>query len=1574
MIEFFLGIIVGVAGILFFVYNYLAEPLAPPAAEPFIDQFRPCQIPEELRAFLKSGEDGQGISKWESCFSISLLLHMLFQEHKDTRQLRRWVHKRLQMELNDLTTRTTAGRLIQEIQIRELSLGAKFVTVNSIRVEKVEMSQDKNIFEKIIFVLDIDYSGGFETAIDVASFIAKRASLSVKITKLTGLVRVVLSRQPYNYWTFSFVSTPVFETEISSQIQGHQLKRVIPIIKEGIRRALQRKHVWPNYKIRYRPIFPNPLFQASSPPSCFAHVKLEGGMEVTVLQCSRLKNVLLEDENKTYEVYCTVAMDHRPLLQSGYGEQGHCVSVMLTFSRFDLATPVGIVFEKAVYVNGSRPVRVLSVEDNSLADKASFKPGDVLVAINNVPIRSERQAVRFLQQTTGDLLVLVERSLDDIDDDELKDGEVMIGDVSSNTDDSFLVVGELTARERSEEVEAVVRMRKTSEDDRRTSKELSVTSTTDSLRRHSVSNMESSIMDNTDSLDSSLISLAEGRVAKVMDIDSKIKAYRFVGYAALTFSVVAILSVCVTLPMVYNYIHHARRSMHHEMVECKAEAKRLWGDVYAVPNVNRTARSVGGDDQCQGCCLPGVAGPQGTPGRPGKPGKPGAPGLNGNPGRPPKEPCEPITPPPCKPCPEGPPGPAGPPGAAGNRGPPGGVGTHGPDGEPGAPGNKGPNGPPGPAGKPGPPGPAGENGRNGEPQPGAPGEPGRPGQPGPRGPAGQPGKDGAPGPQGEKGAPGGSGDAGRDGQPGAPGQPGKDGHPGERGICPKYCALDGGVFFEDGSRHATRFDRPNVASVQRTESARVPQLLVSQPSFDLRRTRSESQIDVKSLEAVHAAISSSSSQHGDEEKVRVVNVGALGRVAPSETANELGVSRLETADKDKTLTQMDAIKGAGSMASLSSMISTRTDRTTDNGTGTEDVGDEDDGNSSSISRNRPSSTRRQKLHATLAAGKKRVLELIPQKRRSTPVENSPTGGPGDLDAVEVGTDAGLMDFERESNSRSPLPPLSGKRSPVECHVVDKKEKKKWRKKGDSPRQRVSKNVSNDSPSSSMAKTRSTKPVQYQRDVVWGQSLHFELDPASRSALKYLNVTVHAKEVKPPSTTPASSHPTTETPESSTPGPKLNPSPSTSATTSDPPRPILLGSVSLYLPQIIDDCRLTLSNCHREVFHMKPPLDTQPLLDTSETISEFSRHAGFDPRLCYGDITLGFRYFPDGLPSGAALNSGEDSDEEVRTARVEPTRPFSPPLLMPSSGHDWKTWYSKSATTCAMCRGKIWLRNASCCSRCLAICHNKCVVKANNGGIACSPHQLNVADSNFEDLATYPDAEEEAAPLVVTSPQASAPATPATPADQLSKRLRLRNKVSEKLSNWRRSGKKKDEEIRNVSEHGEAGHVHYSQTDPDSPGASVVDCLSDFLPHLEGSPFIATLYFQPGNAFDEPTIRNAQKLGKKIFAELPTEERKLKINEQIDRIHLAQRETKDERLVVRQNEGETSPRCLRLEDRLQALAILMLHYCSGLQDCDSSGRSSPSGVSREGLQGVKEDVDAESVADEDATVTDEVPKR
>ena len=54
-----------------------------------------------------------------------------------------------------------------------------------------------------------------------------------------------------------------------------------------------------------------------------------------------------------------------------------------------------------------------------------------------------------------------------------------------------------------------------------------------------------------------------------MDFETRIKAYKFVAYSAVTFSVVAVLSVCITLPMVYNYVSHVRTQMHSEIVFCK---------------------------------------------------------------------------------------------------------------------------------------------------------------------------------------------------------------------------------------------------------------------------------------------------------------------------------------------------------------------------------------------------------------------------------------------------------------------------------------------------------------------------------------------------------------------------------------------------------------------------------------------------------------------------------------------------------------------------------------------------------------------------------------------------------------------------------------------------------------------------------------------------------------------------------------------------------------------------------------------------------------------------------------------
>ncbi|CAJ0918338.1 unnamed protein product, partial [Mesorhabditis belari] len=64
-----------------------------------------------------------------------------------------------------------------------------------------------------------------------------------------------------------------------------------------------------------------------------------------------------------------------------------------------------------------------------------------------------------------------------------------------------------------------------------------------------------------------------------MDIDSKIRAYRFVGYAAVFFSAVTVFSVCITLPIVYNYTQQMRRNINSEVEKCRVEIKNTWTEV-----------------------------------------------------------------------------------------------------------------------------------------------------------------------------------------------------------------------------------------------------------------------------------------------------------------------------------------------------------------------------------------------------------------------------------------------------------------------------------------------------------------------------------------------------------------------------------------------------------------------------------------------------------------------------------------------------------------------------------------------------------------------------------------------------------------------------------------------------------------------------------------------------------------------------------------------------------------------------------------------------------------------------------
>uniref|UniRef100_A0A1I7WJL1 Col_cuticle_N domain-containing protein n=1 Tax=Heterorhabditis bacteriophora TaxID=37862 RepID=A0A1I7WJL1_HETBA len=172
-----------------------------------------------------------------------------------------------------------------------------------------------------------------------------------------------------------------------------------------------------------------------------------------------------------------------------------------------------------------------------------------------------------------------------------------------------------------------------------------------------------------------------------MEVDVRLKAYRFVAYSAIAFSVISVLSICVTLPMVYRFVANSKQELLADAAYCKVcentifyhkmdlfkkfyllcnlknyssikeSVRDIWNEVSLLKDVphNRTARQVDMLDSLDPPA-PGPPGPPGPPGNDGQPGKDLGPGPAG---------------------PPGPPGPPGSPGSDGNPGPPGNPGNPG---------------------------------------------------------------------------------------------------------------------------------------------------------------------------------------------------------------------------------------------------------------------------------------------------------------------------------------------------------------------------------------------------------------------------------------------------------------------------------------------------------------------------------------------------------------------------------------------------------------------------------------------------------------------------------------------------------------------------------------------------------------------------------------------------------------------------------------------------------------------------------------------------------------------------------
>lgn len=189
-------------------------------------------------------------AKPETCNFLNAIFLFLFRELRDTPVVRHWLTKKIKVEFEELLQTKTAGRLLEGLSLRDISLGNSLPVFKTAKLMKPVHLNEDGMPEELNFEVDIEYNGGFHLAIDVELVFGKSAYLFVKMRRVVGRLRLQFTRMPFSHWSFSFLEDPLVDFEAKSQFEGRPLPQLTSIIVNQLKRVIKKKHTLPNYKIR----------------------------------------------------------------------------------------------------------------------------------------------------------------------------------------------------------------------------------------------------------------------------------------------------------------------------------------------------------------------------------------------------------------------------------------------------------------------------------------------------------------------------------------------------------------------------------------------------------------------------------------------------------------------------------------------------------------------------------------------------------------------------------------------------------------------------------------------------------------------------------------------------------------------------------------------------------------------------------------------------------------------------------------------------------------------------------------------------------------------------------------------------------------------------------------------------------------------------------------------------------------------------------------------------------------------------------------------------------------------------
>ncbi|XP_003698665.1 PDZ domain-containing protein 8 isoform X1 [Apis florea] len=352
---------------------------------------------------------------------------------------------------------------------------------------------------------------------------------------------------------------------------------------------------------------------------------------------------------------------------------------------------------------------------------------------------------------------------------------------------------------------------------------------------------------------------------------------------------------------------------------------------------------------------------------------------------------------------------------------------------------------------------------------------------------------------------------------------------------------------------------------------------------------------------------------------------------------------------------------------------------------------------------------------------------------------------------------------------------------------------------------------------------------------------------------------------------------------------------------------LLGYINVPMKLILAQC-YTSSTGHYLKCHALLPPDSASLTTVHPKLQGYS---GFDPTLCYGDILLSYTW-ESSYPNRHIFHMGKkENTEAIKT---------QPPLseeIIEKKMHDFIRTHFHRATHCDFCTKKIWLKDAVQCRDCGMVCHKKCEVRCQASGIC-----------GAESITTMALEADEIEPTLIGESGPEISLTSCEDTVQGATMMAMKASIANTLLGLKKAGST------SCLAPPASGTGLASRSLPPSPCASRKNSLVGGLgispDLLEGAEPSVAAPLVAGD-LDDGLMSRAKDTGKFLYKHLEPQERVEKINIMMGKLKTALDAETTSRLELSQSGEMDSIKLIAQSDlRVQALSVLLLHYCAGLQ--------------------------------------------